>query len=71
MKIVKLLRGKATVIIVAHRLSTIKDAYQVIYLQGGKENIGNWNFHRDSKHCPGVQRADSIVSKHFIDVAID
>ena len=36
METVKLLRGKATVIIVAHRLSTIKDADQVIYLQGGK-----------------------------------
>ena len=36
METVKLLRGKTTVIIVAHRLSTIKDADQVIYLEGGK-----------------------------------
>ena len=36
METVKDLRGIATVIIVAHRLSTIKDADQVIYLDGGK-----------------------------------
>ena len=36
MDTVKLLRGKTTVIIVAHRLTTIKDADQVIYLEGGK-----------------------------------
>ena len=36
METVKLLRGNTTVIIVAHRLSTIKDADQVIYLEGGK-----------------------------------
>jgi len=33
---VQLLRGNMTVIIVAHRLSTIKDADQVIYLGSGK-----------------------------------
>ena len=36
METVKSLRGKATVIIIAHRLTTIKDADQVIYLEGGK-----------------------------------
>ena len=36
MESVKLLRGNTTVIIVAHRLTTIKDADQVIYLEGGK-----------------------------------
>jgi len=36
METVKELRGKTTVIIVAHRLTTIKDADQVIYLEGGK-----------------------------------
>jgi len=36
METVKLLRGTTTVIIVAHRLTTIKDADQVIYLGGGK-----------------------------------
>jgi ABC-type multidrug transport system fused ATPase/permease subunit len=36
METVKSLRGKTTVIIVAHRLTTIKDADQVIYLEGGK-----------------------------------
>jgi ABC-type multidrug transport system fused ATPase/permease subunit len=36
METVKSLRGNTTVIIVAHRLSTIKDADQVIYLEGGK-----------------------------------
>jgi ABC-type multidrug transport system fused ATPase/permease subunit len=36
MESVKLLRGDTTVIIVAHRLTTIKDADQVIYLEGGK-----------------------------------
>jgi len=35
METVKSLRGNATVIIVAHRLSTIQDADQVIYLEGG------------------------------------
>jgi ABC-type multidrug transport system fused ATPase/permease subunit len=36
METVKSLRGKATVVIVAHRLSTIKDADQVVYLDGGR-----------------------------------
>ena len=36
MESVKLLRGNTTVIIVAHRLTTIKNADQVIYLEGGK-----------------------------------
>ncbi|MBJ7257675.1 MAG: ABC transporter ATP-binding protein [Akkermansiaceae bacterium] len=36
METVKSLRGKTTVVIVAHRLSTIKDADQVIYVEGGK-----------------------------------
>jgi ABC-type multidrug transport system fused ATPase/permease subunit len=36
METVRSLRGNTTVIIVAHRLSTIKDADQVIYLEGGK-----------------------------------
>jgi len=36
METVKLLRGNTTVLIVAHRLSTIKDADQVIYLEEGK-----------------------------------
>ena len=36
METVKLLRGETTVIIVAHRLSTIQDADQVIYLDRGK-----------------------------------
>lgn len=36
METVRLLRGNTTVIIVAHRLTTIKDADQVIYLDGGK-----------------------------------
>jgi len=36
METVKRLRGVTTVIIVAHRLTTIKDADQVIYLEGGK-----------------------------------
>jgi ATP-binding cassette subfamily C protein len=35
METVKSLRGKTTVVIVAHRLSTIKDADQVIYLEDG------------------------------------
>jgi len=36
MESVKLLRGNTTVVIVAHRLTTIKDADQVIYLEDGK-----------------------------------
>ena len=36
MDTVRALRGKSTVVIVAHRLSTIKDADQVIYLDDGK-----------------------------------
>jgi len=36
MESVESLKGNTTVIIVAHRLSTIKDADQVIYLEGGK-----------------------------------
>ena len=36
METVKSLRGSTTVVIVAHRLSTIKDADQVVYLESGK-----------------------------------
>jgi ATP-binding cassette, subfamily B, bacterial PglK len=36
METVKRLHGNTTVIIVAHRLTTIKDADQVIYLEGGE-----------------------------------
>ena len=36
MESVKILRGNTTVIIVAHRLTTIKDVDQVVYLEGGK-----------------------------------
>ena len=36
METVKPLRGSTTVIVVAHRLTTIRDADQVIYLDGGK-----------------------------------
>jgi ABC-type multidrug transport system fused ATPase/permease subunit len=36
MDTVRALRGNSTVVIVAHRLSTIKDADQVIYLEDGK-----------------------------------
>jgi ABC-type multidrug transport system fused ATPase/permease subunit len=36
MDTVRALRGNSTVVIVAHRLSTIKDADQVIYLDNGK-----------------------------------
>jgi ABC-type multidrug transport system fused ATPase/permease subunit len=36
MNTVRALRGKSTVVIVAHRLSTIKNADQVIYLEKGK-----------------------------------
>jgi len=44
METVKSLRGKTTVIIVAHRLSTIKNADEVIYLENGKVlGIGTFN----------------------------
>jgi ABC-type multidrug transport system fused ATPase/permease subunit len=36
METIESLRGTTTVIIVAHRLTTIKNADQVIYLDGGK-----------------------------------
>lgn len=36
MEVVKLLRGDTTAIIIAHKLTTIKNADQVIYLEGGK-----------------------------------
>jgi ATP-binding cassette subfamily C protein len=36
MKVVNQLKGKSTVFIVAHRLSTIKSVDQVIYVDGGK-----------------------------------
>ena len=51
METVKSLRGKTTVIIVAHRLSTIKNADQVIYLEGGKV-LGMGTFNELRKNLP-------------------
>jgi ABC-type multidrug transport system fused ATPase/permease subunit len=51
METVKSLRGKTTVVIVAHRLSTIKDADQVIYLEGGKV-LGIGTFKELQKNLP-------------------
>lgn len=45
------LRGKSTVVIVAHRLSTIKDADQIIYLEKGKI-IGSGTFMELQKKLP-------------------
>ena len=45
------LRGKSTVVIVAHRLSTIKNADQIIYLEKGKI-IGSGTFMELQKKLP-------------------
>jgi ABC-type multidrug transport system fused ATPase/permease subunit len=43
METVDSLRGKTTVIIVAHRLTTIKNADQVIYIEGGRvQGVGSF-----------------------------
>jgi ABC-type multidrug transport system fused ATPase/permease subunit len=51
METVMSLRGEKTVVIVAHRLSTIKDADQVIYLEGGKV-LGIGTFKELQKNLP-------------------
>ena len=51
METIGALRGKTTVMIVAHRLSTIKDADQVIYLENGKI-VGSGTFMELQKKLP-------------------
>jgi ABC-type multidrug transport system fused ATPase/permease subunit len=46
---IKDLRGEITVILIAHRLSTVRDADKVIYMENGRVlSIGDFNFVRSN-----------------------
>jgi ABC-type multidrug transport system fused ATPase/permease subunit len=60
------LRGKTTVLIVAHRLSTIKNVDQVIYMANGKiEGIGTFDQLR--KMIPNFAKQISLGSLEFFE----
>ena len=45
------LRGEVTVVLIAHRLSTVRDADKVLYLSNG-ENIATGNFEYVREQVP-------------------
>ena len=49
------IRGRATVIIVAHRLSTIQNVDEVIYLEGGRV-LGQGQFNQLRRSLPEFER---------------
>lgn len=59
--------GKQTVIVVAHRLSTIKDADEIIVMQKGQvKERGN---HKELLEINGIYK--SLVSRQLVSEAID
>ena len=63
---VERLRGKATVLIVAHRLSTVKDVDQVIYMEDG--NIrGVGTFVELKAAIPGFARQIELGTLGLVD----
>ena len=54
------MRGQVTVILIAHRLSTVKQADKVVYLEDGKIlSIGSFNEVR--KNVPNFDKQASLM----------
>jgi ABC-type multidrug transport system fused ATPase/permease subunit len=66
MESVQKLRGKATVVIVAHRLSTVQHADQVIYMDGGKV-LGVGTFDQLRQTIPSLQRQIELGTLDLLD----
>jgi ABC-type multidrug transport system fused ATPase/permease subunit len=66
MESVQSLRGKATVVIVAHRLSTVQHADQVIYMDAGKV-LGVGTFDELRRTIPSLQRQIELGTLDLLD----
>jgi ABC-type multidrug transport system fused ATPase/permease subunit len=66
MESVQSLRGKATVVIVAHRLSTVQHADQVIYMDSGKV-LGVGTFDELRRTIPSLQRQIELGTLDLLD----
>ena len=54
------MRGEITVILIAHRLSTVKNADKVVYLEGGKiVSVGT--FEEVRKNVPNFEKQASLM----------
>lgn len=57
---IKNLKGEITVILIAHRLSTVRDADKVIYLENGRiESVGDFEFVR--RNVPNFNRQAELM----------
>ncbi len=54
------LKGSVTVIMIAHRLSTVRDADQVVYLDGG-EIVAKGNFQHIRDAVPDFEKQAKIM----------
>ena len=54
------LRGETTLIVIAHRLSTVQDADEVIYLESGNI-LAQGNFEEVRKLVPGFDRQANLI----------
>lgn len=66
MSSIESLRGTTTVVIVAHRLSTVQNADQVIYLENGKV-LGVGTFDELRKSIPQLQRQIELGTLNLLD----
>ena len=66
MSSIEQLRGSITVVIVAHRLSTVQHADQVIYVEDGKV-LGMGTFEELRKSIPQLQRQIELGTLDLLD----
>jgi ABC-type multidrug transport system fused ATPase/permease subunit len=66
MKSIHALRGATTVIIVAHRLSTVQHVDRVVYMEDGKV-LGIGTFDELRRHIPSLQRQIELGTLHLLD----
>ena len=66
MRSIHKLRGKATVVIVAHRLTTVQHADEVIYLDGGRV-LGTGTFDALRRELPQLQRQIELGTLNLLD----
>ena len=66
MSSIESLRGTTTVVIVAHRLSTVQHADQVIYLDNGRV-LGVGTFEELRKSIPQLQRQIELGTLNLLD----